>query len=96
MNTNRYAEFTVNVTGSTSLQARVNIHSWDIPNGGYVIVTVRKPNGQTCLAGADSWLIYNNGTMPFNFLDAMPGPYKVTIYPSFNTWFSIAVEILPR
>ena len=92
---NQYATFYVNVTGNTSPTAHVNIYSMNFTSGQQVIIQVRKLNGETCLAGAESWLITSNGAMWFNFMNAMPGQYQVTVQPVLNQWFSIAVEILP-
>lgn len=92
----RYAEFYLDVEEPSSIQARVNVTTWNVPSNG-VIITVQKPNGQTCLADSGTWWIYNNGTMYFNFINAPAGKYKITINPmTTGVWFSMNFEIINR
>jgi hypothetical protein len=96
MQANRAVTFSVPVTGSTSLMAHVKVISRGFASGQMVAIQVRKPNGQTALAGADSWLITSNGTMYFNFMLATSGDYQVSVVPTIdNSWFTIIVAIEP-
>ncbi|MCX8074877.1 MAG: hypothetical protein N2749_04745 [Clostridia bacterium] len=88
---NKGATFYVNVTGNTSLMAHLKIISMDFKSNQNVAIQVTNPKGKA--VNVEGWILYKNGTTWFNFMNAIPGKYKVVVLPSDDSWFSVVVAI---
>jgi hypothetical protein len=93
--TNRAVTFTFTVRGSYSLTAHLSVYAYDLGGGTGAIIQVKKPNGVSCLSGANEWLITSTQPMQFNFANAPAGTYTVTVVPTYGQSVTMAFEILP-
>lgn len=91
MDTDRYVSFNVYSPGS-GLLGNAMIRVKNIPAGGSVIISIKKPDG-TSVTDSGGYIFTSNQTIYQNFFNAPSGNYVVNVQPSGNFMVTVIVEL---